>query len=96
MSDEAQRVVRLDPPPVFNCVVHLARRGDGGMIVARVANLAGIEAEGKTERDALARVVPAFKAAIAAQLAAGQEIPWIATPAAPAQGETQRLIAVHL
>ena len=32
----------------------------------------------------------------AALVAAGQPIPWIASPAAPAQGESQRLIAVHL
>jgi hypothetical protein len=88
--------VRLEPPPVFNCLVYLARQEEGGTVVARVANLAGIESEGQTEREALAQIVPAFKAAITRHLAAGQPIPWITNPAAPAQGEAQRLIAVHL
>lgn len=74
--------------PVFNCVVHVAPRSADGTVVARVANLPGIEARGRSEREALAQVV-------AAKVAAGQAIPFIEPPQ-PSLGETQRLIAVHL
>lgn len=81
--------------PVFNCVVHVAPRAADGTVVARVANLPGIEARGKSEREALSQVVVAFKAAVAAKIAAGKTIPFI-EPDQPASGEIQRLIAVHL
>jgi predicted RNase H-like HicB family nuclease len=96
MSEAPHSVSRLEQPPVFNCVVNVARPDADGVIVARVVNLPGIEGRGRTEREALAQVVPAFKVQVAALVAAGQPIPWIASPAAPAQGESQRLIAVHL
>jgi hypothetical protein len=82
------------PPPVFNCIVHVAQVGGG--VIAHVANLAGIEGRGRTEREALAQVVPAFKARLAAYVAAGEPIPWIEPPVSSKEGETQRLIAVHL
>lgn len=90
------QVTRLDPPPVFNCVVHVAPPDAGGAVVARVANLAGLEGRGRTEREALAQVVPAFKARLAAHVAAGEAIPWLDPPTPLAPGETPRLIAVHL
>jgi hypothetical protein len=80
--------------PVFNCVVHLGR-ADDGRTVARVANLAGIEGRGPSEREALAQAVAAFKLAVSRYHAAGEAIPWIAEPPLNA-GETKRLIAVHL
>lgn len=92
MSDP--QVKRLDPPPVFNCIVHVV--ADGGVVVARVANLAGIEARGRTEREALAQIVPTFKTRLAAHVAAGEAIPWLNPPTPLAASETQRLIAVHL
>jgi len=82
------------PAPVFNCVVHV-RRADDGMMVAHVANLAGIEARGRTEREALAQAVAAFKAAVSKYHVAGDPIPWI-VESPPGPGETKRLIAVHL
>ena len=82
------------PVPVFNCVVHVAPAADG-MIVARVANLAGIEGRGGSEREALAQAVAAFKAAVSRYHTAGEPIPWLAD-VQPKPGETQRLIAVHL
>ena len=84
------------PPPVFNCIVYVARPDAAGLVVARVANLAGIEGRGKSEREALSQIVPSFKARLAAHIADGESIPWIEPPAAANQGETQRLIAVHL
>ena len=81
--------------PVFNCVVHVAPRDADGTVVARVANLPGIEGRGRSEREALTQIVAAFKAAVAAKVAAGEAVPFI-EPAPLAAGETQRLIAVHL
>jgi predicted RNase H-like HicB family nuclease len=97
-SSAADHVQRPDPPkdvPVFNCVVNVAPAGADGIVVARVANLSGIEGRGRSEREALAQVVAAFKIAVAAKVAKGETVPLI-EPVPPAAGETQRLIAVHL
>jgi hypothetical protein len=85
------------PPnvPVFNCVVNVGPTGEG-VVVATVANLAGMSGQGKSEREALAAVVTQFKAAMNQYHSAAQPIPWIDPPTAPAAGQTQRLIAVHL
>jgi len=84
------------PPPVFNCIVHVARADATGMIVVRVANLAGIEGRGKTEREAISQAVAAFKAQVGARVAASEAIPWIDPPLPRQAGESERLIAVHL
>jgi len=81
--------------PVFNCIVHVASAADG-TIIARVANLAGIEGRGRSEREALAQAVAAFKAVVSRYHAAGEPIPWLESPARPLPGESERLIAVHL
>ena len=89
----------MTPPPetpVFNCIVNVAPASEGGPVIARVANLAGIEGRGRTEREALAQVVAAFKAVVAKYHAAGETIPWLVETLPPATGEVQRLIAVHL
>jgi hypothetical protein len=88
----------MTPPPetpVFNCIVNVAPAEDG-VVIARVANLAGIEGRGRTEREALAQVVATFKAVVAKYHAAGEAIPWVEHPANPLPGETQRFVAVHL
>ncbi len=82
--------------PVFNCVVNVAPAGADGLVVATVANLGGLSAQGKSEREALAAVVGQFKAAMTRYHSGGTPIPWIEPPKPPAAGETQRLIAVHL
>ena len=82
--------------PVFNCVVNVAPPGPDGTVVATVANLAGLAGRGKSEREALAQVVLAFKQAVAMYDVAAAPIPWIDPPTRPAAGEMQRLIAVHL
>ena len=86
------------PPnvPVFNCVVNVAPPDADGIVVATVANLAGLSGRGKSEREALAAVVSQFKSTMARYYAEGCVIPWIDPPTRPAAGETQRLIAVHL
>jgi predicted RNase H-like HicB family nuclease len=89
---------RMQSPqvPVYNCVVIVSPPDEQGLIRARCATVAGIDAAGKSEREALAQVVSAFKATIARHLAAGLPIPWIDPPQVPARGEQQRFIAVHL
>jgi hypothetical protein len=82
--------------PVFNCVVNVAARTADGLVVATVANLAGLVSQGVSEREALAAVVSQFKTTVARCYGAGTPIPWINPPVPPAAGETQRLIAVHL
>lgn len=84
------------PVPVFNCVVNISPADSGGTVVARVANLAGIEGRGRTEREALAAAVAAFKSTVARYHAAGEAIPWLPEVAQPQPGETQRFVAVHL
>ena len=84
-----------DPPsiPVFTCIVYVSRQGD--VVTARVANLAGIEATGASERDVLAKVCREFKARIAKFAEAGDELSLIEAPA-PAENEQVRSIPVHL
>jgi predicted RNase H-like HicB family nuclease len=86
----------LQSVPVFNCVVNVGPADAQGGIVATVANLPDLAGRGKSEREALAQVVPAFKQAVAALHAAGTPIPWIDPPTPPQPGQVQRLIAVHL
>ena len=81
--------------PVFNCVVYIATVADGG-VRARVANLADLRCEAGSEREALGKIVPAFKKRVAELTESGTPIPWIEPPE-PAQAEEQtRLIPVHL
>ena len=82
--------------PVYNCVVIVSPRNAQGLVSARCSTVAGIDAAGKSEREALAQVVEAFKATIVRHLAAGLPIPWIDPPEQPSPGEQQRFIAVHL
>ena len=86
------------PPgvPVFNCVVNVGPPGPDGTVEAAVANVPGLVGRGRSEREALAQVVPLFKALVAKHHAAGQPIPWLDPPTPPAAGQSQRLIAVHL
>lgn len=81
--------------PVFNCIVNVGRTADGS-VRASVANLAGIVATGKSEREALSQLVAAFKQRVGVLHALGEPIPWIDPPTSPAANETQRLVAVHL
>ncbi|MEZ6071444.1 MAG: hypothetical protein R3C10_14545 [Pirellulales bacterium] len=80
--------------PVFNCVVYLAETNDS--VRARVANLAGLECTAGSEREALAKIVSAFKSRVAELLAAGAPIPWIDPPASPETDERVRYVPVHL
>jgi hypothetical protein len=82
--------------PVFNCLVILARDAPTGRISARVANLAGVTAEGNAERELLILLTKRFKAIVQDCLQTNREIPWIDPPETPLPGEQQRFIPVHL
>lgn len=106
MKEEAGRLPAFDKdqsggaargsPPVYNCHAILTAPDAEGWIAARCSNLPGLVVRGKSQREALAALVAAFKAEVSRQAAAGQAIPWSASPAKPAPGEQQRWIAVHL
>lgn len=82
--------------PVHNCHACLSPPDAEGWIAARACNLPEIVVRGKTEREALAALVAAFKTAVARYAAAGQQIPWAEPPASAKPGEQERWIAVHL
>ena len=84
-----------DEVPSFACIVYVSA-AEGGGVRARVGNLEGIDLAGKTERDALARVVPEFKARVASFIAEGSPVPWIDPPSPPRPGEQKRFLPVHL
>jgi hypothetical protein len=81
--------------PVFNCIVYVSPKAEGGMR-ARVANLPGIERTAATEREALSKVISAFKQSVSELIKTSQQIPWIEPIAAAESGELQRFIPVHL
>lgn len=93
------RVRAVGPPtdvPVYNCLVLIGPGGEPGTVRARVANLPGLEATGRKEREALQLLIPMFKQRLADLQATEQAIEWLDPPLAPSSGEQQRLIAVHL
>lgn len=81
--------------PVFNCIVYVSKNSIGG-VHARVANLAELELDAGTEREALSKLVPKFKQRVADFTAAKTPIPWIEPPSPQAADEQVRLIPVHL
>lgn len=82
--------------PVFNCIVILTRDTATGKMSARVANMAGITAEGNAERELLMLLTKRFKTLLQDCLQNNREIPWIDPAEAPLPGEQQRFIPVHL
>ncbi|MBC8355900.1 MAG: hypothetical protein H8E66_28315 [Planctomycetes bacterium] len=81
--------------PVFSCIVYVSRTPSGGVHV-RVANLDGLESDAGSEREALSKIVPAFKRHVAELTANQTPIAWIDPPSPKADGEQERLIPVHL
>jgi len=81
--------------PTFACLIYVSK-SDDGKVNARVANLAGFEMTAATERDALLRISKQFKAHVMEKTEAGETIPWIDPPPAPAENENVRSIPVHL
>lgn len=100
MPDSESPKVRLigepESVPVFNCRVIVSPRDAAGKVVARAAELAELSAAGDTDREALQKVVAAFKAKVAAHVKAGEDIPWIRPGDTPHAGEREYFVAVHL
>ncbi len=105
MKDEASQLPPFDTgqsgsvrgsPPVYNCHAILSTPDAEGWLTARCSNLPGLVVRGKSQREALAALVAAFKAEVSRHAAAGQAIPWSESPVKPAPDEQQRWIAVHL
>ena len=85
-----------DSVPVFNCSVILTRNATNGRISGRVANIAGITAEGNAERELLILLTKRFKMLVQECLQQSRDIPWINPTETPLPGEQQRFIPVHL
>jgi len=92
--DLSHHVVPADVP-VFNCLVYVAT-GPDGTVQARVGNLAGLQVEAANEREALAKIIPAFKQQVGELMQNGTPIPWIEPPLDPEPAEQTRFIPVHL
>lgn len=99
-ADEPDPSVRpLGQPaaiPVFNCRVLVSPKDSTGMVLARAAEVAGIEARAPSEREALQTVVKAFKALVKQHHESGTPLPWLAESLARQAGDQERFIAVHL
>lgn len=87
---------QINSVPVYNCQVILTKPDESGRLRGRVANLAGISAEGYSERDVLTAIMKQFKAVTKELTAAGQPIPFIDPPETPSADEAERFIPVHL
>ena len=81
--------------PVFACIVYVHQNEDSTM-TGRVANLAGIEASGSSERDVLGKVTREFKSRVFEMFENSQEIPWVDPPQPPLENEQVRSVPVHL
>ena len=81
--------------PVFACIVYV-HKNDDSTLFGRVANLAGIEASGSSERDVLGKIMREFKSRISKMIEEGQEIPWVDPPQPPLENEQIRSIPMHL
>ena len=68
------------PVPVFNCVLNIGPADEPGQFIALGANLREIRAVGRTEREALAQAVTAFKALVSEAHQRGVSLPWIEPP----------------
>lgn len=82
------------PPPVFNCVVYVAGADAG--VVARNAHWTDLEFHGASEREAIQKLVAAFKTRAAEHHAAGKPLPFDEPPPPPAEHESRRFVPVHL
>lgn len=81
--------------PVFNCVVYVSPDADGG-VRARVANLPGLGCTAASEREALGKIVTAFKQRVSELMHNETQIPWIEPPTPAEPWEQKRFIPVHL
>lgn len=82
--------------PVFDCHVIVSPSDERGVVTVRMTRLPDITASGPTEREALQRVVAAFKVLAQEHVTRGEQIPWASEPLKPQDGESERWIPVHL
>ena len=95
MNSDPSRHSKPADVPVFDCIVYVSPDADGG-VRARVANLPGLECTAASEREALRKLVAAFKQRVSELTQSETPIPWIEPPAPAESEETQRFIPVHL
>ena len=81
--------------PVFSCIVYVSPTAGGG-VRARVANLPRLECTAASEREALGKVVAAFKQRVSELMRSETAIPWTEPPSPAETGEQKRFIPVHL
>ncbi len=81
--------------PVYTCLVYV-HKNDDATVTGRVANLAGIDAKGSSERDVLGKVVREFKSQVFKMHEEGREIPWLVPPQPIKDNEQVRSVPVHL
>ena len=86
---------KLADVPVFSCIVYVSPDAGGG-VRARVANLPGLGCTAASEREALGKIVPAFKQRVGELIHSETQIPLIEPPAPAEPGEQKRFIPVHL
>jgi len=82
--------------PVFDCHVIVSPADERGVVTARMTRLPGITGSGPTEREALQKLVAAFKAEAQNYLSRGENIPWTDETLVPGESESERWIPVHL
>ena len=82
--------------PVFNCRVIVSPPDAAGLVMARSAELEGLSVTAASQREALQKLVAAFKTRIAEYVARQEEIPWIRPGEKAQAGEQELFIAVHL
>lgn len=82
--------------PVYNCHARLSAPDAEGWITTLSCNLPEIQSRGKTQREALATLVAAFKTAITRYRIPGEPIFWSEDSGEPEPGEQKGWIAVHL
>ena len=90
---EVRIVAAPEAVPVFNCRVFVKHENG---CRARVANLAGMEVNAASERDAIQKIVKQFKARMAEYAERKESPPWLQPELTMEDGEQERLIPVHL
>ena len=82
------------PPPAFGCIVYFCVRD--GVYRGRVANLAGIQETGSSQRELLGKIVRRFQSEISGSLNAGTDPNWIDPLPAKNEDEQKLFLPVHL
>lgn len=100
MSDSPAPHVRLigqpQSVPVFNCRIIVSPRTATGEVTARAAELPDLTAAGSSQREAIQKLVAAFKTRITEHVAKQEEVPWVLPGDTAQPGEQELFTAVHL